>query len=1121
MNLKITIRLFILFFFIALSTHAQRSDVFRHLNTSQGLSHNRITCIIQNKEGFIWVGTEDGLNRYNGYKVDVYKHDPSDGSSISNSGIRCLFEDSKGMLWAGTDDGLNYFDITIEKFKTYKLTPGKNSISSNQITCMSEDANGNLWVGTAGGGLSLYNLSKQEWKTFKNTPGDASSICSNNITAITKDKNNVIYVGTDKGLAIADKNQLGKFSIIAHDPANNNTVLENEITSLYADFQDKIWIGTLNSGLSAMTTTGQFTHYTNLGSSGSNVGANSVFGICKDLDGTIIVATIGGGLMVLNTGKNVFTAYTHDKLDPFSVSSNNIWCVYRDKSGLIWIGTDNGVDYYKEDLMRFKTESPLGAADVIENVPLNKNTFCALTDNSGNTWLGILGSGIVVKDKTGNVIGSYNMSNGLCDNNVLSLYQDKQGIVWAGTYNGLTSIDRKNSSLKIYRNESGNVNSLSNNNIRAIAEDASGNIWIGTYGGGLNKLNRQTGTFTAYRQTPGNTKGLANDIVTALIPDNNILYVATFGGGLSTLNISANTFTNYAVNASSQNSISSNFINCIYTYTNNKLLIGTYGGGMSVLDKATGTFKRYTERNGLPNNNITNITIDSDNMVWITTGNQIGKLKLNEADSLLNVRIYDEQDGVFNRFNAGACTRSADGRIIFGGNNGINKFLPAAIKDNPYAPPVVITKFFLFEKPYFTDTIIMAKNIIELTYNQNFFAFEFAALNYILPEKNQYAYMLEGLEKDWTYCGTRRDRQYTDLDPGTYRFRVKAANNDGIWNEEGTFITLRIRPPFWKTWWFYILSALAFAGLTVAYIRWRTRTLMKQYEILEERVTVRTAELRDEKEKSEHKSIELERTVKELKDTQSQLIHAEKMASLGQLTAGIAHEIQNPLNFVNNFSELSKEMMDELANTPAEDEKEELIYDIRQNLLKINEHGKRAERIVKSMLMHSRTRTADKALTDINKLAEDALNLSYTSLRARDHNFGCENIIELDSKVPQLDVVQQDISRVLLNIFNNAFYAVNAMRKKEPPTYKPVIKLKTSLQGKRIIISITDNGGGIPEDIVDKIFQPFFTTKPTGEGTGLGLSLSYDIITKGHNGFLKVNVIKNTSTEFVIELPVN
>ncbi len=1109
------ITFFICFFIFISGAYSQQSEVFRHLNHKQGLSHNRVTCILQDNRGLIWVGTEDGLNRYNGYKVDVYKHAPSDSSSVSSSSIRCLFQDGKGTLWIGTDDGLNYFDLSTEKFHSYKHNDTKNSISSNQITCIEQDEHGNLLIGTAGGGINLFNTSTSTWTTFTNSISNNNSVCSNNITDIAKDKEGILYFATDKGISILKNSDSQKFETLTAQPGNTQSLVENEITSLYADYQDKLWIGYLNSGISTLNLkTHAFNHYQNEPGNANSISSNSVFGICKDLDGNIIVGTIGGGLNVLNPSTNNFKSYKNDIQNIHSISSNTIWCLHRDESGLVWIGTDKGVDYYKANLMRFKTEAPYIAAS--ENL-LNTNTYCFAEDKQNNLWMGVLGSGVIVKNQAGNVIGTYNTSNGLSDNNVFSIYTTPD-VVWVGTFNGLNAIDKKTGAVKKYVNDKANPQSLSNNNIRCISADRQNNLWIGTFGGGLNKFDVKTEKFTVYNRKASN---IGSDIIVSVFTDDDgKIYVGTYGGGLSVYNSSNNSFTNYTFNASSKNSISSNYVNCILKYTDHQFLIGTYGGGINLFDKNSDTFIQVTENTGLPNNNITGIVIDFGKNVWLSTGNEICRVNIDDNGALQNVHRFDEQDGVTNRFNPGAFIKNQKGEILFGGANGINHFNPINIKDNPYIPPVVITRFYLFEKPYFMDTIIMSKSVIDLRYNQNFFEFEFAALNYVFPEKNCYAYMLEGLETEWSYCGTKRNRQYTNLDPGTYRFRVKACNNDGVWNEEGTFIIIRIKPPWYKTWWFYLISALAFAAITIGYIRWRTAVIRKQYELLEQKVQERTSELRAEKEKTEQKSKELEVTLNELRDTQSQLVHAEKMASLGQLTAGIAHEIQNPLNFVNNFSQLSKEMIDELANTATGEQKEDIMYDLRQNIIKIHEHGKRAERIVKSMLMHSRTRTAEKALTEINKIAEDALNLSHTSLRAKDHQFTSETEILLDEKIPPLNIVQQDISRVLLNLLNNAFYAVNERRKKEGPAFKPMVKLNTQKLDNKVRITISDNGTGIPHDVKEKIFQPFFTTKPTGEGTGLGLSLSYDIIVKGHGGEIKVNSTENTGTEFIIDLPI-
>ena len=385
----------------------------------------------------------------------------------------------------------------------------------------------------------------------------------------------------------------------------------------------------------------------------------------------------------------------------------------------------------------------------------------------------------------------------------------------------------------------------------------------------------------------------------------------------------------------------------------------------------------------------------------------------------------------------------------------------------------------------------------------------------MFPDKNRYAYKMEGLNDEWIYSGSRRYATYTNLDHGKYVFRVKACNNDGIWNEEGISVFITITPPIWKTWWFIGLSTLFITALIFAYIRIRTMSLVRQNIVLEEKVNMRTHQLSE-------KNVELTKTMDNLQSTQTQLIQSEKMASLGQLTAGIAHEIQNPLNFVNNFGELSVELLDELGMEPPipEDEKKMIVGDLKLNLEKIVFHGKRADSIVKGMLQHSRTSSAEKQPTDVNRLVDEFLNLAFHGMRAKDPSFNCSMNKQLATDIPAITIIPQDVSRVILNIFNNSFYAIDEKAKAIGKGYQPTISIATKRLGDKVEIKIRDNGKGIPNDIRDKIFNPFFTTKPTGQGTGLGLSISYDIIVKGHGGNIEVDSVEGEFSEFTITLPI-
>lgn len=1097
--------------FSAGQLYAQSNEVFRHLTVKNGLSNNTVTAIIQDSKGYMWFGTEDGLNRYNGYSIDIYKHDPADEKTLSHSRIRCLFEDKNKDLWVGTDDGLDFFDAATEKFIRYNKEKTKGGLAGNIISAITQDNNGNLWVGTVNSGISILNVSSKTWAQF-GSGNFKGALPSSTISSLASDKDGDIIIGTNKGLCLFKGNSVNTFV----SDASAASISDNEIACLFVDYKNNIWVGTVNGGVNMLDKrAGTFTRYINQPGNINSISQNSVFSISSDRKNNLFIATLSGGLNKISLTDKTVTVYRNNTLNLSSLSSNTIWSTWCDNTGTMWIGTDKGVDSYNANIIRFTTIQVLLPGNDTKN---NTHVYAALEDRDGNLWLGVLGSGLILKSKNGivNYFQSNNAPNSLSDNNVFSIFEDSKGTIWVGTYNGLNEYNKATGKFTTYRNVDGDVSSISNNNIRCIAEDKLGTIWIGTYGGGLNSFNTETKKFTAYK-TSGDATSVSSNIITGITvtADNNLL-VGTFGGGLCVMKNAK--FERYTT-SQDINSISNNNINCLLPATDGGFWIGTYGGGLNYFDLTTKKFTRFTERNGLPNNTINGLAIDAENNLWVSTNQEICKMTFDATKTKVSVHLFDAPDGIENSFNAGAFCKRKNGEILFGGNNGYNLFDPKSIIDNPFKPPVVITKFFLFEKPYFMDTIITSKSAIELNYSQNFFSFEFAALNFTFPEKNKYAYMMEGLDKEWVYSGSRRYAQYTNIDPGTYTFKVKACNNDGVWNEEGTSLTIIITPPFYKTWWFYLLSAITFIGITIGYIRFRTRTILKQYEVLEQKVDERTAELRDEKEKTEQKSKELEKTLTDLRTTQNQLIHSEKMASLGQLTAGIAHEIQNPLNFVNNFSSLSKDLLGDLSASNDDQEKKDIMNDLTQNLDKINHHGKRAERIVKSMLMHSRTGAGEKQVADLNRIIEEALNLSYTSMRSKDGSFASNNVTSLDSTLPLISVMQQDISRVILNMLNNAFYAVNEKRKKSGAEYVPEIKISSKKEKNKILISVTDNGMGMPADVKEKIFQPFFTTKPTGEGTGLGLSLSYDIITKGHNGTIDVKSEQGNGTEFIISIP--
>ncbi|MES1218591.1 MAG: ATP-binding protein, partial [Bacteroidota bacterium] len=403
---------------------------------------------------------------------------------------------------------------------------------------------------------------------------------------------------------------------------------------------------------------------------------------------------------------------------------------------------------------------------------------------------------------------------------------------------------------------------------------------------------------------------------------------------------------------------------------------------------------------------------------------------------------------------------------------------------------------------------------LKLPYGNNTIAFDFIAVEPGKPGLVRYQYMLDGYDNNWGEISNATTAVFGNMHEGNYTFMVKALSPDGAWSKPVTY-AFEVLSPWYRTWWAYSIYFLAFLLTILSFIKWRERTLKKEKRLLEEKIVLRTHELKDEKEK-------VENTLSELKSTQAQLIQSEKMASLGELTAGIAHEIQNPLNFVNNFSDINSELIDEAGTEMKKgniSEAELILQDIKENEEKINQHGKRADAIVKGMFQHSRTSTGQKELTDINALADEYLRLSYHGIRAKDKNFNATMQTDFDSSIDKINIIPQDIGRVLLNLYNNAFYAVSEKKKTTSEGYEPTVSVSTTKEGGKVIITVKDNGNGIPQNIIDKIFQPFFTTKPTGSGTGLGLSLAYDIV-KAHGGEISTGKGQKF-TEFIIRLPMN
>ena len=869
---------------------------FEKISTEQGLSNNSILCIIQDNKGFLWIGTSDGLNKFDGYSITNYYYNPDDPNSLSGNSIQAILEDDSGKLWIGTREGLNKFNPKTEKFTVFKYDPqDSESLSHNNVRSIFEDSSGTLWIGTWGGGLNKLvppapdsSRSDNEGSPptfihFQHSPQDPESLSDNWILTIFEDSSCRLWIGTNGGLNKFDR-KTEKFTIYKNDPLNPESLSHNTVKSILEDNSGIIWIGTNKGGLNKFIPPATFIHYQHNPKNPGSLSDNNVRSIFEDSSGRLWIGTYTGGLNKFDPKTEKFTVYKNDPQDPESLSQNSVTPIIEDSSGILWIGTGGGLNKFDPKIKKITAYKH----NPQDQESLSRNAVRSIIeDKSGIIWIGTVDGLNKLDRKTGNFTVYKNDPldrESLSHNLVMSILEDKSGNLWIGTGNGLNKFDLKTEKLTVY------PESFSRYYIISILGDKSGNIWIGTIGG-LFKFNPKTEKFTVYKNDPKDPESLSHNVVISIFEDSSgNLWIGTEAGWLNKLDPKTEKFTGYKNDPNDPNSLSHNNVRSIFEDGSGTLWFGTGGGGLNklvpnpVLSEVEGTgggsgsdsegtdrFTHYTTKDGLPNNTVYDLLEDDKGNIWISTGKGVSRFNP-KTEEFKNYSILENlhQD---DEFHGTTAYKSKSGEMFFGGINGFITFSPDSInsiKDNPFIPPVVITKFKLFNESVFPGEdsplkySISETNKIELTYSQNFFSFEFAALSYSNPGKNQYKYKMEGLDKDWVEAGTRRFAEYRDLKPGKYVFRVQGSNNDGIWNEEGTSIRIIINPPWWKTKFAYILYVIAIIFIIYAYIKFKEKKLQKDKKVLEEKVKERTAEVVRQKNAIQEKNKELTQQKEEI-----------------------------------------------------------------------------------------------------------------------------------------------------------------------------------------------------------------------------------------------------------------
>ena len=820
---------------------------FEEITAQQGLSQNTINCIYQDSQGFLWIGTQDGLNRYDGYQFEIFKHNPRDSNTISHNWIWDIYEDASKNLWIATWEGLNRYDPVRSSFLKY--LPDKNrsaSISNSRPTSITEDKAGNLWIGTWGGGLNLYDRENDCFTSFLNNPEDSSSICHNFIRTLYIDQQGLLWIGTWDGLCFADPVHIQdlsnlKFTSFRHNPKDHTSLSGNKIFVIYEDNQQNFWIGTFTNGLNRLDRSSKkFIRFQFNPHQSNSISSNNISSIYQDSAGNLWVATHDAGLNLFLPDHGIFQHFNPASNVSTTLNSSNITTLYEDKAGILWIGT------YNSGLNRlnlYQKKFSLTQHSEKDPASLNDNLVrCFYQDRQGYLWIGTEQKGLNRYDPR---TGSYRHfrhdptnSNSLSSDNIQSITAGDDDVLWIATFGGgLNRYHPQTNQIQHFRYNAQTQQSISSDEIEIIYLDRQGSLWIGTSDAGLDRYIIDTGEFQHYKFNPKDSLSISSNYILSIFQDSwGRLWIGGWGGGLNQFDYETNKFKRYIHDPQDPESICDNIINSIYeSMVNGKpvLWLGTAGGlsYASLNDSGLLKFTHKFESDGLPNQHIYGILEDNAGNLWLST-NQ-GLSRFSPYDIFKN---YDTSDGLLiQEFSGGAYYKSRAGQFYFGSSHGFITFMPDSIKDNQYIPPIVVTSFKKFNKEVKMDRHISTLQDITLSYDDYVFSFDFSALDFTAPLKNQYAYKMEGFNEDWIYTeASRRFATFTNMNPGKYIFRVKGSNSDGIWNEAGVSIKVTIFPPFWKTWWFRNLAVLLILLLVITTHYYRVRHLKRDKKAQEQ-----------------------------------------------------------------------------------------------------------------------------------------------------------------------------------------------------------------------------------------------------------------------------------------------
>jgi len=1026
-----------------------QSHYFRHYQVENGLSNNAVICSIQDKKGFLWFGTKDGLDRFDGYTFKVFRNDPDDSGSIGNNFIHSLHEDENGILWVGTENGLYQYNATTESFSLLKGSAG------GQVREIQMDPKGNLWF-IGGFTLFKYNLPSNQLRIY---------IIENyfGATSIDISSDGIVWVSSPDGFLHKYNpgvDSFSRYNVFQHSPP----AVTKWIQKIYCTNYNSIFIGTSTQGAKLFSIADS--SYEDILTYNSDKTEIFVRNFVETQKGEFWIATESGiFIYTMGNGKGNIINLRKDYNNPYSISDNAVYTFCKDKEGGIWAGTYfGGINYYPKHSLTFQKYFPEEGAN-----SLSGNVVREIHDDMyGNLWIGTEDAGINKFDRTTGLFTTFKPTGtkeSISYTNIHGLLATGNEL-WIGTFeHGLDVMNIKTGKVIRHYSKSNDSASLQSNFIYCIYQSNEGEIMVGTTIGAY-LYNKSSDNFKLLPGFP------LHEWYSAILKDNKgVIWAATYGNGVNYFDTKTKTSGNFRYDAHNKNSLSSNRVNSLFEDSNKNLWLATEGG-LCLFDPKTNSFKRYTTKNGLPTNFILSVLEDDQKKLWVSTSKGLVCLE----PTTERITIYTKDNGLLNdQFNFSSAFKDREGRMYFGSVKGLVSFRPAEFIKNDYTPLVYITGFQVNNEELAINSngsplnkSITNTEKISLTHNQSTFSIDFSSLSYSAPEMSEYAYKMEGLDKDWTYLKTNRKVYFTDLSAGIYTFKVKAANSNSDWSEKETSLVIEILPP----WWASKLAYLSYAAVLLLLIYYFVSTYHQRVKEKNER-------------RIEHLEIAKEKELYEAKI---------------DFFTNVSHEIKTPLTLIKGPLE---KVLKKAGDIP----------EIKESLRIMEKNTIRLVDLTNQLLDFRQTEIKGFSLNftkeNISELVED-IYLSFKPL-AEQKNLAF-TIAPLPAKVyAMIDV--EAFNKILTNVFSNA--VKYAKSKVEVAVFAPENGNKT------FTIEVKNDGYLIPYEMKEKIFEPFFRLKETEKqkGTGIGLALSRSL-TQLHKGILELKEPQNNMNIFYITMPV-